>query len=109
MYSLEDEDDSKSNLVHDEPITDGYEDDSDSDEQLEQWKVAPEHLRPWEPFEPELQSTTPLWPVPSIADLSVGALLGGHVQVRFTVCIACYGIWCCALYGVRGRCQSDRA
>ena len=76
MYSLADENDPESDLMPDEPITDGFEDDSDS-EPLERWLVAPKHTRPWYPFEQSSIGNTPgaaVWPVPMPAQLSVGRL-----------------------------------
>lgn len=67
MYSLSVDSDERSALVVDAPIDNGY--DEEDDEILSRWLVAPEHLRPWQPFEPP----STLWPEPRFDDFSNGA------------------------------------
>ena len=92
MYSPSAEDNERSALVLDAPIANGYDED-EGDEPLDRWLVAPEHLRPWHPFEPP----SALWPEARIDDLSNGACcarppcrgLGVHEHVMLAVARVC--------------------
>jgi hypothetical protein len=67
MYSSIDENDPKSELVLDDLVTGGYDDEGETDLLL-RWRVAPNHTRPWHLFE----EANPVWPVPELRSLSNG-------------------------------------
>ena len=70
--------DKRQDLILDEPVPglEGYEDDDDEEGELEQWLVAPAHLRPWASFESEAGRRE--WPIPDPRELSVGGRISLH-------------------------------